>query len=356
MTSINRAEGAALAGNKTWQSAQLATAAGYASQEAGVEAQIAQLQPALDAYISGHLSGYSSQLAGYWQTNDLPSFAKNILQSSGWTDSEIENLRHNLITLGPTALQNLDAEDVAASLGPLFSASSSESELQQAVQLHLQLPDQKVQNVPTADQQRLNNSRNALAASLSSGASVTSLEQQIQSYLADVQNVITKTNNFCALQSDLEFGYSVLVSSGKTALQLKPITGPGKTPSPHRPPSAGSSTSSSSSQATTLPPSVQQQLFVDLELQPSFTTVESQQSLLDGLWQWYGAAAQGSNAQATLLYQQEWTFFTELALGAVPQALATASEIAANPLYNTGYGFGMAIVEGELFLAAMQTT
>jgi hypothetical protein len=222
-TSLNRAQGAAVAGDSSWQIAQLLAASNFANQATGIEAELAELQPALDSYISNNLSIVANQIAGSLQTNGLPPVAVQILQSMSFTPSQIDALRQNLSDLGPAAIVDPTGSDVATSLLPFVSASQAENELQQAVQLHLQQPGQQVTPVPASDQQRLDATYNTLAGSLAGGASVTSLQSQIQGFLADVENVINQTNNFAALQSYLQFGQMTLASTGLTALQVSPV-------------------------------------------------------------------------------------------------------------------------------------
>jgi hypothetical protein len=109
-----------------------------------------------------------------------------------------------------------------------------------------------------------------------------------------------------------------------------------------------------------LPNAVHQQLNLNMLAMPLWNNPQGEAWLADQFWMWYGLAFLQSPQQANLLFWQEFNLTRDLfqARGSMaqlensPQAWGLAHEIAANPLYNTPVGYGMALLESEWLLAS----
>jgi hypothetical protein len=111
---------------------------------------------------------------------------------------------------------------------------------------------------------------------------------------------------------------------------------------------------------SSLPDAVRLQLNLNMLALPLWNNPQGQSWLADQFWMWFGLAFLQSPQQANFLFWQEFDLTQDLfqARGSMsklendPQAWALAQDIAANPLYNTPAGYGMALLEGEWLLVS----
>jgi probable HAF family extracellular repeat protein len=207
--SYNRAQGAALAGDYVWQSKQLRAAAGFAAQEAADFAELAAMQPTLDAVMSS-ISGGFGQIASTLQTQGLPGVMTEIFAQAGWTQAEIDSLRQNLMGVDAATLSHPDFTTTGLNLISLAAGDQLFADLQLAVAVQTQQLGQPVSDLTAAESQALANTRAEIAAGLAGNVASPALAAETQGFLQQVIGLALDTNNLAALNDDLIFAYSAL--------------------------------------------------------------------------------------------------------------------------------------------------
>jgi Putative Ig domain/PKD domain len=220
-TSLNRADGAAAAGDDGWQSTQLLAASGYAATAADLETRLKALYSSLvEPYIEQTLVPHESEMVPYLTNQGLPELEVRYLTAFGWSADDVATVRQTLIDTGPSLLDSADAGPNAMAILALSSASRAEDIMNQAIQSRVDDLHQPVQQIAAQDQQALAEARDAITAGLAHGAYSDSLLGTISTYLSAVREQVDATNNLPALQDDLDFGLEAL--SGLQQLPTSP--------------------------------------------------------------------------------------------------------------------------------------
>jgi hypothetical protein len=223
--SRNRAEGAALAGDVSWEARQQLAAAQFAAQEVVIEARLAAMTPQLETLLRSLQPG-ASRVALTVQSTGLPSPITQLLLERGWTSAEIDGLRTNLLTLGSDGLNDPSLATLALQLAPVASAAAVLDGLQQGVQFLVGPLGQPVQSLTREESQSLEAARSSIENSFGQPVPPADLGTQILGFLSQAYQLLLSTNNAPALLSDLDFGYSALARLGLFPPAPSPVAPP----------------------------------------------------------------------------------------------------------------------------------
>ena len=207
-TAQNRADGAAAAGDVTWQAKQLLAAASDGLAAAAVENQL----PGLYALANPTTSGAPAPVdpAVYYSNNGLPAVATQLLTQFGWTADQITALTDALIQRGqvsedgPQLVEEYDKVVAATAL------VSSQDELAQAIQLQVSGLGQPVSSLTPQQSQDLNADAQTVQNALTQSTTPDAAGAAIQAYYQKVLDLAATTNNLSALQPALNASQSAL--------------------------------------------------------------------------------------------------------------------------------------------------
>ena len=218
VTSENRAEGAAAAGSLSWESVQLAAASGFASDVAAESATLQSLYTSVvGPYIEQTLVPDASSVAPYLQANGLPAMVTEYLGQQGWSSDDLSTLLQASIATGPDELQAADGTPNALAVTSMALAYVAQEDMDQATQIGVSDLGEPVETPSDQELETLSSQQAAITAGLAGGTLSDSLSGAIASYLSGVYQAIEATNNPAALQDDLGFGQSALVSALRAA-------------------------------------------------------------------------------------------------------------------------------------------
>ncbi len=210
-TALNRADGARLAGQPTWQAAQLLAAETFASKAVELEAQVVHWQQMLSPYISEVAEELAPNWIDFLKVNGLPNLEVSLLTQAGWTPDMIEAVRQDLILNGAQAVADPAVNDLALTLSSFLGSFTAYSDLEQAIQIRADVLGLPSRALTPEELGLLDAQRASIEAGLTAGIPSDSLIAEIDSFLSNVQSLLEQSNNLPALQDSLDFGYSALV-------------------------------------------------------------------------------------------------------------------------------------------------
>ncbi len=206
ITSQNRADGAAAAGDLVWQSNQLAAASGFASDVATEYAAIQSLYRAVIApYIQQTILPNVSSIAPYLKANGLPSLEVKYLSQQGWSTDDLNGLLQTLIDTGPADVQSASGLPNTLAISSLTFDYVAQKQMDQAIQIRINHLGKTVLSPTSQQLQSLSSQQTAITAGITAGVLTNALSTSISSYLANVFRAIQTTNNPAAFQDDLHF-------------------------------------------------------------------------------------------------------------------------------------------------------
>jgi Domain of unknown function (DUF4214) len=105
-TSLDRAQAALAAGSSDWETTQLLAAAHYGAGAASLESQLATIQATLEPLIASSTTFNGPAITAALKTTGLPDVEVHYLTEFGWTPTQIDALRQNLVQLDPQLLSD----------------------------------------------------------------------------------------------------------------------------------------------------------------------------------------------------------------------------------------------------------
>jgi hypothetical protein len=186
-SATNKSEGAANAGDLSWEAKQLTAAAGF---EADAQVQLVQLA------------------AGWPQAPSLPAGLNTILADEGWTQDQITQF--DQATAPGSGNSGSAGSDLQAILNDEQDLAAED--LQQAVTLNTKSLNQPVSPLSSTDTQALATDHVAALAAIAQGDPNGAAATAIGAYVSEAVKVALATNNPAAVQADLTSADTLLSS------------------------------------------------------------------------------------------------------------------------------------------------
>jgi hypothetical protein len=221
-TAQNRADGALEAGDLFWESQQLIAASAFSSQAAELQERFNALYASLESNLRARLAGLDGQVYPYLQANGLPPMVTQILGQFGWTATDIDNLRQNMVALGSSLLTEEEPVDDVLRLLPFTYSVAASEQLTQGVGIQTADLGAVVGHLAASERAALDRQQASILAQFSASTQSWSVYSQITAFAAEVRQDLLQTHNADELQNYLDFGQSALVNFA--AITPTPIT------------------------------------------------------------------------------------------------------------------------------------
>lgn len=206
--SINKADGAALAGNVEWEANQLLAASAFHSDYAIQASMLVGLQSLLDTYFTASLDPLEERLLRL-ETEGLPPAVIDALSQRGWPEEEIEAFRQLL--LDPEIYE--EEFDFASQwrVSGMLAWQSSLLNLADAIRLRTKVLGHAIIDISPDTLSQIEQMQVEIGEELLVGTYSHNLPSLLETYLQVVREEIVRTNNFTDLEGALTFGYLVLL-------------------------------------------------------------------------------------------------------------------------------------------------
>jgi len=196
-SATNKSEGAANAGDLSWEAKQLSAAAGF---EADSQVQLVQLA------------------AGWPQASSLPAGLDKILADEGWTQAQIAQVDQAFAPgNGAPSSGGLDLQSALSDAQDLTNQY-----LQQAVSLNTGSLNQPVSPLSTTDTQALATDHAAALAAIAQGDPNGAAATATGAYVSEAVKVALATNNPATVQADLTSADTLLSSDIQQVIAAHP--------------------------------------------------------------------------------------------------------------------------------------
>jgi hypothetical protein len=220
VTSLNRARGAADAGDTLWQSRQLLAAADFASRQAALLNGLLGQQMALEATLAA-VPPFDPAAATRLREQGLPPLAVRLLEERGWAAEAVQHLAQNLADLDPAVVNTPGLVSGTLRLQYLASAAAAFESLQQALDLRVHQLGQAIRDLTADERAALDSARAEITAQVAQSPTDVGVADKVAAFLAEVERLALATNNAEAVSGDLDFGYMTLARQ-QQALAAEP--------------------------------------------------------------------------------------------------------------------------------------
>ena len=207
--SRDRADGAALANDWSWQSIQLLRASDFASGAALLGTRDIARSALSQPYLFDAATVPGEDMATSLQNNGLPPILVDVLTQAGWTAQELDDLKFALIDVSPRIRTDLDMQP-SKLITAAFSAASSLNELEQAIQLRVDRLASQVRDLTSEERIGLDELRSNVETVFSKQANSLSDMKTVHDLIAKARFLMLDTNNVAALHDDLDYAYGAL--------------------------------------------------------------------------------------------------------------------------------------------------
>jgi hypothetical protein len=229
-TARDRADGAAAAGDLSWESTQLIAASGFASAAADLYSRLRSLDETLvEPYIQQVVVPNGAEAIPYLESHELPDVVVRELSAAGWSAAGIEALRQSMIPDETSDFATPGLLSNAFSTLALVSAYQANDEMSRAIQIRVDSMGQPVGHLSAQDRASLTAEQSAINTGLASGVASDAVFSSISGYLSHVFALIASTNNPVELQPDLDFAHQALASAQLLHPADAPVTSAGPT-------------------------------------------------------------------------------------------------------------------------------
>ncbi len=145
------------------------------------------------------------------ETDGLPEFLVYMLTEYGWTASQIDTLYDQLIELGTDAFVD-DPDGTMPRVSSLMSAIAVLEQLEQGIRVRVDELGAAVRELTPEERAELDARRAAVEATFNqSTISWASLLGSIELLIGDATALLLETNNWAALEGDLNSAYGALI-------------------------------------------------------------------------------------------------------------------------------------------------
>lgn len=203
--SIDRADGARLAGATEWEERQLAEASRFASLGALAQTRVIALEGLLAS--SNNEAGITQEDIDSLASEGFPEEIVTIFTDAGFGEGEIDALREAIIEAGPVATEQRDQLAVLSRAASVLTMTNSIELLKDAIELRVTSLGEEVKEVSNervdSFQARLSQIEDAIFASRLSAK----LFEEVEALINDIRQEILTTNNLSALEPYLQRAY-----------------------------------------------------------------------------------------------------------------------------------------------------
>lgn len=207
--SRDRADGAREAADFAWEERQALASAGYAAKAALRLVDVGIAETLLIPFSETAVMPAAADIRNYLAANGLPPEVQSVLDDFRVSQADQDQLLSDALAIELPAGD--PAYDYALALINLTrTASIAMGELESAIRVRTEALGLNVSAVEAADRSRLDATRDALHANLNTYATSGLNLRRVSDYLAQVQDLILRTNNFEGLREYLNFGYAAL--------------------------------------------------------------------------------------------------------------------------------------------------
>jgi len=217
-TANNRAAGAEQAGDATWQSQQLVSAASFTNQASALESLLATLEGQIAPALTANVTAHAGDVSTYISQHGLPASGASILAEMGFSPAQIANIDTYVEGLQPEAFDDPTLTIITQELSSITSNALAANDLSQAAQIRTTQLGQTVSDLTTTERQTLDADRATIQTDLGGNVASDAFLSTISQYLADIDHISEATNNLVALQADIDFSRTALAAFQQVGL------------------------------------------------------------------------------------------------------------------------------------------
>ncbi|WP_425398641.1 Ig-like domain-containing protein [Aeoliella sp.] len=224
--SVDKHDGARIAGDPYWQAEQLLVASQFSRQASLAYANNAGLLALQESIVQHQLDGIPSAAFDGLVDVGLPIDSLEMLQGFGFTSEQIYQLELGLEGMAAESIASLASGDqrVMAIAASVDLAVSSIEELQAAIEIRVNELNQTVQPLDSAAVQAMAAEQARMLSQLNDSAPNGNLFLDIADFIDQVQQQIISSNNFAGYREQLVNAYELLISFQSLLLSTAEVT------------------------------------------------------------------------------------------------------------------------------------
>ena len=199
-----------MASNAQWQSQQLLAAVNFGAEALHLQTQMIGLKSLteLQAHVA---SGGGAAIVASLVQDGLPQDLAQTLRGFGWSEAALENLRQSLIAAGANSFDARDS-GLSARMSSVSSAVALLDDFHDAIRIRVQEIGLTVRELLPIERSGLDAAKVALELLFARNAPSAELDEGLRDLLAECLRLALETNNFPALESDLNYALNAIIS------------------------------------------------------------------------------------------------------------------------------------------------